>query len=272
MIKMQASKTDRVENQSTRRTDLMTQPVWQVAGLTDKGHKREENQDNFLISDDNHLAVVADGMGGVKGGALASHLVVRSLEESWKEDKPDLSTPDSVATWIETAVARANKAVIEAAQASNENKSMGTTVVVAVLDEQKQLHIAHVGDSRATLVRTSGEGGKRLTNDHSVVMEMHLRGQMTIEQCAQSPFKHLITRCLGHDEEVQADYQRMDVIAGDHIILASDGLSDVVSESEIQDIAGAKECPQEVCDILLETVLSRRAPDNVTIVTLTIKD
>lgn len=238
---------------------------WQVAGQTDRGVKRSDNQDNFFISEDRHVFAVADGMGGAKGGAMASSTAVESLRKSWDESLPDLNKPDQVRDWLLQAVIDANKAVREAAEASVDSKSMGTTIVIGVVDKLNVLHIAHVGDSRATLVR--GDDSNGLTNDHSVVMEMHLRGQLTKEQCAASPFKHLITRCLGHDENTQADYRRLDLKHGDRIVLASDGLSEVVEEKEIGRLMEALCDPEEVCRMLVNTVLDRDAPDNVTIVT-----
>ncbi|MGH9552335.1 MAG: PP2C family protein-serine/threonine phosphatase, partial [Terriglobales bacterium] len=122
------------------------------------------------------------------------------------------------------------------------------------------------GDSRIVLVR-DGEL-KLLTIDHSIVMEMYLRGQLTREQCRESRYKHLITRCLGRDESGEIDYATLEAQPGDCVVLASDGLADEVTEEEIGSIVSKCDGPQDVCDKLLENVLKRGANDNTTIVAI----
>jgi protein phosphatase len=239
--------------------------TWVTAGLTDRGLKRKDNQDNFFISQDKALLVVADGMGGASGGERASKLAVETIERLWEEDKPDINNAKSVETWIQNAVSAANTSVRTAALESRDSPNMGTTLVMAVLSENGHAHIGHVGDSRATYISTVAGAVEGLTSDHSVVMEMYRRGQLTKEQCRVSPFRSIITRCLGHDESVSADYCLKVMNFGDWLVLASDGLSEVVQEEEIKETVEKFECPEEACATLLEMVLSRNAPDNVTI-------
>ncbi|HEY9714739.1 MAG TPA: protein phosphatase 2C domain-containing protein, partial [Chroococcales cyanobacterium] len=163
----------------------MEKLTWQVVGLTDKGLVRSDNQDNFSVSSDSRVFVVADGMGGTAGGALASKLAVEEMEICRKEKAPDLSDHESVHKWLVDSIARANKKVKENAEKSKESSKMGTTIVAAVQSDDDTLHIAHVGDSRAYLVRD--DSGKLLTLDHSVVMEFYRRGQITMAQVQSSP-------------------------------------------------------------------------------------
>lgn len=249
-----------------RREDFMVNLTGKSAGITDVGLKRKDNQDNFFISEDERCAVVCDGVGGETGGALASRLAVETVETLWLSECPDLSDSEAVQAWIRRAVAEANTSVKQAADASEDKKTMGTTIVMAVLGEDGILHVGHAGDSRTTLVR---EGkAEVLTTDHSVVMEMHLRGQLTLEQCAVNPYRNLITRCLGHEENVEVDYSQKQLQSKDWIILCSDGLSEVVKPDELGPTVSKYNSPGDACEELLKMVLERGAPDNVTIIAI----
>lgn len=237
---------------------------WQVAAITDPGLKRDENQDNYFVSEDNRVLVVADGMGGMRGGSKASRIAVKAIKSFIEENKMDDSDQKKLAKWLVEAVANANTSVFEAAADDPEARDMGTTIVALVQTENGEIQIAHVGDSRAYLVRD----GKTivLTQDHSVVMEMVAQGKMTEEQLKTSPFRHYLTRCVGHKKKVEIDKTPTTVKPGDWLILSSDGLSGVVDDDEIADIVGTCDSPKEVCDDLLSETLARGAPDNVTII------
>ena len=242
----------------------MNKVEWQVAAVTDPGLKREENQDNYFVSDDNRVLVVADGMGGMRGGSKASRIAVTAIKTYIEENKMDDTDQKELAKWLVSAVADANTKVFEAAADDPEARDMGTTIVALVQSDNGDIQIAHVGDSRAYMVR----GGKTivLTQDHSVVMEMVAQGKMTEEQLKTSPFRHYLTRCVGHKKKVEIDKTPTSVQPGDWIILSSDGLSGVVDDDEIADIVGTCDSPKEVCDDLLSETLARGAPDNVTII------
>ncbi|MBX9952386.1 MAG: protein phosphatase 2C domain-containing protein [Candidatus Obscuribacterales bacterium] len=242
----------------------MVNLTWKSAGVTDVGLKRKDNQDNFYISEDGRCLVVCDGVGGETGGALASRLAVETVETLWLSEKPDMADVAAVEAWMRRAVAEANTSVKQAADASEDKKTMGTTIVMAVFGEEGLLHVAHAGDSRTTLVRDGK--AEVLTVDHSVVMEMHLRGQLTLEQCAVNPYRNLITRCLGHEENVEVDYSTKQLQDKDWIILCTDGLSEVVKPDELGPTVSNHTDPQEACAELLQMVLDRNAPDNVTII------
>ncbi|MGD9680901.1 MAG: Stp1/IreP family PP2C-type Ser/Thr phosphatase [Candidatus Obscuribacterales bacterium] len=242
----------------------MNQIVWQVAAVTDPGLKRKENQDNFFVSEDNRVLVVADGMGGMRGGSRASKIAVEAVSQMWDSKKPHDSDHAKIQQWLFEAVSKANELVYNAAAADPAVKDMGTTIVAAIHSGDGSLQIAHVGDSRAYLVRD----GKTivLTQDHSVVMEMVLQGKMTEEQLRSSPFRHYLTRCVGHKNKVEIDKTPAEIKSGDWLILSSDGLSSVVHDEEIAEIVTTCDTPKEACDDLLNETLARGAPDNVTIV------
>ncbi|HEY9788247.1 MAG TPA: Stp1/IreP family PP2C-type Ser/Thr phosphatase [Candidatus Obscuribacterales bacterium] len=239
---------------------------WKVAAVTDRGLQRSENQDNYYISPDNRVFVVADGMGGLRGGARASKLAVDAVESYWQKRPPDGSDRESLQNWLVDAVSEANSTVFNTASQDESVQNMGTTIVVAVQSDNGTVQIAHVGDSRAHLIRD----GKTivLTQDHSVVMEMLLKGQLTPEQFKTSPFRHYLTRCVGHSGKVEIDKTLVEIRPGDWILLCTDGLSAVVNEEEIVEVVDSVKDPAKVCAVLLEKTLAGGAPDNVTIVAI----
>jgi PPM family protein phosphatase len=242
----------------------MAKITWQVAGLTDCGLARKHNEDNYSISDDTRLFVVADGMGGTENGALASKLAVEEMTDYRQANQIDLEDPEAIKAWLTTSIGQANRRVND--EQARIQLQMGTTIVAAVQSDDGRLHIAHVGDSRAYLVR---EGvPKILTDDHSVVMEMFKSGKLTKEQLQYSPFKHLITRCLGHGVEVESDYNPLETQPGDWVIMATDGLSAVIDEEELAAIIQLSENPSQACKELVDRTIAGGAPDNVTVIVL----
>lgn len=242
----------------------MTKVTWQVASVTDPGIKRTENQDSLYISPDKRLLVVADGMGGMKGGGKASGLAIGAVEKLWNEKRPDDCDQALIQKWLVEAVSNANEEVFQAAAADPAVKDMGTTIVVAIHCPDGRVQIAHVGDSRAYLIRD----GKTivLTQDHSVVMEMVLQGRMSEEQLKNSPFKHYLTRCVGHKSKVEIDKTPAEIKPDDWLILSSDGLPAVINDEKLFDIVSGCKTPTQVCKKLLQATLDGGAPDNVTII------
>lgn len=239
---------------------------WRAAALTDAGCQRQRNEDNYYVSPDQRVFVVADGMGGAVGGAMASRLAVEAIEKLWNDRKPHANDREAIRQWLDEAVALANRSVWNVAEEDSSVRGMGTTVVVAVQSEDNHLQIAHVGDSRAYLLRN----GKPLvlTNDHSVVQEMVRAGRLTEEQARINPYKNLITRCLGHDLEVEIDQTPVEIKAKDWVVLCSDGLPTVLRDEEICAVLDKRQDPQGVCEELVKRTLDGGAPDNVTVVTV----
>lgn len=244
----------------------MNKLTCRVASVTDRGLSRPENQDSFYISPDERVFVVADGMGGVKGGAEASRIAVETIQELWKEDAPHPTDEAEIRKWLLDAVARANHNICDAADSKDSASRMGTTIVVAVQSDANEMHIAHVGDSRAYILK---EGRiSTLTNDHTVVMEMMRNNKLTEEQCRNSVYRHLLTRCLGHDRDVEIDHTDIKLSSGEWIILCSDGLSGVLTDEQILESMKNCDTAQDVCQKLLAKTLDHQAPDNVTIVAI----
>jgi len=237
---------------------------WRAAARTDAGCQRQRNEDNYYVSPDNRVFAVADGMGGAVGGAKASKLAVEAIEKRWKELPPPASDRESIQKWLLETVTLANQSVWHEAEEDSTVRGMGTTVVVAVQGEDNYMEIAHVGDSRAYLLRD----GKPtlLTNDHSVVQEMVRAGRLTEEQARINPYKNLITRCLGHEEKVEVDQTPVELKRGDWIVLCSDGLPTVLRDEQICDVVSTTHEPDGVCEELVKLTLDGGAPDNVTVV------
>ena len=237
---------------------------WRVAAVTDPGCQRQKNEDNFFVSPDERVFAVADGMGGALGGARASKLTVEAIESLWKSKPPHISDKEAIRQWLIEAVSAANRSVFHVAEQDASVRGMGTTVVVAVQSDDNYMQIAHVGDSRAYLVR----GGKPvlLTQDHSVVQEMVRAGRLTDEQARINPYKNLITRCLGHDDKVEIDQTPVEIRPNDWIVLCTDGLPTVLRDEQIGEAVENLDEPQRACEELVRQTLDGGAPDNVTVV------
>jgi PPM family protein phosphatase len=206
------------------------------------------------------LVVVADGLGGHAAGEVASRVAVEAALAEWSG-----GTPQAPRQALRNAVRAANVAVYDAAL-ERSRQGMGTTITALTVAGHEAL-IAHVGDSRAYLVRR-GEC-TQLTSDHSKVGEMLRMRLLTPEQAANHPARSMLTRSLGADPAVQVDLVNNDVARGDVFILCSDGLWDTVARSELAEIAGSLVGPSSgsavgVADTLVDLALKRGAVDNVT--------
>lgn len=239
--------------------------TWKAAALSDQGVKRQDNQDNFFISDDQRLFVVADGMGGALGGATASKLTVEAIGQRWNEAPPQ-DQPDQIKTWLEGAIELANETVFNHSSENPAVQGMGTTVVAAVQGNNGSVYIAHVGDSRAYRIRQGK--AEALTQDHSLVMELFRSGHITEAQMKESPFKSYITRCIGHKNKVEVDLKPADVKAEDWILLCTDGLTAVLQDDAIGDTVDEMKEPEAACQKLVELTIAGGAPDNVTVIAI----
>ncbi|MDP8949618.1 MAG: protein phosphatase 2C domain-containing protein, partial [Actinomycetota bacterium] len=216
-------------------------------GVTDAGKVRRNNEDALLIGEgkDETLFAVADGIGGFEAGEVASSIAVQAL----KELEPGAP--------FEAAIQEANRRILTIGRGDEKLSGMGTTIVAVRFggtQERPVAEIAHVGDSRAYLLR--GGDLKPLTEDHSLVAELVRSGELTRDQAAEHPQKNLITRALGAEDEVDVDTAVLPVEAGDRIVLCSDGLSDMVPEGQISEIlADSPDDPETPARRLLSAAL-----------------
>ena len=233
-----------------------------MAGVSHPGQVRGENEDCLVTKPNLGIAVIADGMGGHQAGEVASRMAV-DLITSHFETPPDAATPPDGNT-IARAIQLANTAIFDAANTRPDYQGMGSTVVVALFSGD-HLFIGHVGDSR--MYRLRNHTLTQLTKDHSVVQELVNRGLFTPEEARQSMAKNLVTRALGTDSVI--DVEITDTIAhpGDTFLLCSDGLTDVVSDSQISEIldtAGTN--INAAASRLVECANAQGGPDNISVV------
>lgn len=244
-----------------------------MAGLTDPGRLRQHNEDHVALHPEVGLAVLADGMGGHNAGEVASRLAVDAIIQHCLHAMA--TEPDPVAgqaakscsheqSALHTAVEAANTAIHEMARHNPECAGMGSTVVAAVFHNDG-LCVAHVGDSR--LYRFRDGRLQLLTEDHSVVQELLNRGLLTPQQARQSVSKNLVTRALGVDARVQPALGTHATEPGDLYLLCSDGLNDVLTDTQIESLLaayGAK--PDTVARRLVDAVNQAGGPDNISVI------
>jgi PPM family protein phosphatase len=242
-----------------------------AAGLTDVGRKRDHNEDSLLIDEDLKLFVVADGMGGHAGGGTASRIAVETIDTELRQVRSsqgsvlEARTPlqDSpVPEAIRAAVERACMAIYSKAQEDDRLKGMGTTVI-SLLMKDEQAFFAHVGDSRAYLIR--GDLIQQISEDHSLVNEQIKAGMITPEEAKHSKYKNIITRSVGFEEEVQVDVMGLLSEPGDVFILCTDGMANMMEDTEILEVV--RHVPlADVPKALVDLANERGGDDNITVV------
>jgi protein phosphatase len=232
----------------------------------DKGVVRNSNQDAFIagnISPEVTFAVVCDGMGGANAGNVASEIAVKTISEYLYNSYRDNMTPDDVEKIIKNAISSANYMIYDKSVKNEAFKGMGTTVTVALIKDKTAIY-AHVGDSRIYLV---SDQIKQLTKDHSMVQSLIESGKITAQDAKVHPRKNIITRALGVEEQVIADFGLMFLHDGDTLMLCTDGLTNFVSEDIILDTF-KKYDKSEICDKLIDLANEGGGGDNITVVTL----
>jgi len=241
-------------------------------GLTHVGRQRQHNEDAFLVEGDARLFLVADGMGGHAAGEIASRIAVDSINEFIVHTKEDDGTwPHAYdehykrsTNRLMAAVRMANTRVLEAMRKDARLRGMGTTVVACMADDTT-VSVAHVGDSRAYMIRDGQLS--RITNDHSWVFEQVQAGMLTEAEAEKHPLRNVITRALGGALQVTPDASEIDAKPGDVFLLCSDGLTGMVPESEILRVVTASSGDlRKACQQLIDAANERGGLDNVTAV------
>lgn len=224
-------------------------------GISKTGLVRQRNEDRFYAQ--GPLLIVADGMGGYTGGEYASTMVVDTIVEVVNE-ATEISTDV-----LQNAILQANRMVYEKSQSYKELEGMGTTAVVAYVQEDI-LYWAHVGDSRLYLY--GQEGLHRMTKDHSMVQQLVEAGTITEDEVIHHPKRNMLTRAIGVYETVEVDTGVVEVHQNDRILLCSDGLSGYIEESKIEQVLSKENNESRALEDLVHLVYDAGARDNVTIV------
>jgi protein phosphatase len=240
-----------------------------TAGLTHVGRQRQHNEDSFLVENTARLFLVADGMGGHAAGEIASRIAVDSISEFILHTKEDDGTwPHAYdehfkrsTNRLMAAVRMANTRVLEAMRKDARLRGMGTTVVAAIADGDV-MSFAHVGDSRAYLIRDNAL--TRITNDHSWVFEQVQAGMLTEAEAEKHPLRNVSTRALGGALQVNPDASEIQAKPDDMFLLCSDGLTGMVPEDEILRIVAENADPVVACQKLIDEANERGGLDNIT--------
>ena len=228
-----------------------------VGVRTDVGRVREGNEDSYLAEPP--LFAIADGMGGHSAGEVASETAVKVISDGAAQVSSE--DPRSLARLLNNA----NAAIYTKAQSDAALLGMGTTCTLLMAGEGIA-HIAHVGDSRAYRLR---EGAiEQLTDDHTLVGRMVREGQISAEEAQHHPQRNVITNALGLDSNIAVDLREIEAHAGDRLLLCSDGLSSMVSDSDIVTAANSAEDPQQAAEALVELALEAGGEDNITVLVI----
>lgn len=250
------------------RTDVRTQFV----ALTDPGIVRVHNEDSVAVSVDVGLALLADGMGGYNAGevasGLATALLLRDLEQDLLKCEPDVTlSAAQVHRMIQARVQQVNHAIFEAARENVQLEGMGTTLVMAYVHDA-HITLAHIGDSRGYRWRA----GKlvQVTRDHSLLQEQIDAGLLTPAEARYSQNRNLVTRALGVDPSVAAEINDFETQQGDVYLLCSDGLTDMVTDEQIEYVIGHESNLETCASCLVELANDHGGRDNVSVILIRI--
>jgi serine/threonine protein phosphatase PrpC len=259
-------------------------------GLTDRGLKRPSNEDQFAIvelartlavhhtsvpqakaqysSHRGHLFLVADGMGGHRAGKVASELSLLTVESFILNTLkhfycPEPAEDQHVLKEFQTALKHADARIFEEMEQHPELFGMGTTLTLAFAVNW-QLMIAHAGDSRCYLF--SGNQLHQVTRDHTVVAEMVRMGVLSVEAASRHPYRNVVTNVLGGEKPgVKVEMHKLDLEAGDVVLVCSDGLTGMVTDAEIAAILLKDQDPKRICEQLVAKAIERGGDDNITV-------
>ena len=224
---------------------------------TDVGLKRKINEDSLLAAPDRALWAVADGMGGHDAGEVASAMVVEALQRLPQSEDLDATVSAAI-----EALEGVNQELIRLARTQSSDRTIGTTIVGLTI-ANGGYRCFWAGDSRAYLLRNGDIA--RVSRDHSLVQDLIDAGMLTPDEAERHENANVITRAVGVAKDIRVDVVSGDVLPGDQFVLASDGLTRVVSDGELA-AELMRNDPDRAADVLIETVLRRGAPDNVSLV------
>lgn len=237
----------------------------EVGACSERGKVRSMNEDQYAIyklSSDTYVFIIADGMGGHQAGDVASNMAVDEVLAFLKENS--LKLEDDILDLIQNSIIYANEKIFSKSMEIEEYSEMGTTLTLGMICKN-MLYVGHIGDSRIYLIRE--EEAIQISKDHSLVAELVRNGKITKEEAQVYPYKNIITRALGTDNNIKVDLSKEKLYDGDIILLCTDGLTNLVNEHEISNI-----CSENLGDIsnvpetLVELANQRGGYDNITVI------
>jgi protein phosphatase len=240
-----------------------------IAGFTDQGKARSNNEDAVWTDPETGLIIVADGMGGHKSGEVASGMAISTIPEHFKQLTKAGSAGEiadnsfsAVTNRLGYCLKMANQMIFEASKRYPKDQGMGTTCTAAVIHDDR-VSIAHVGDSRCYLIRRGDM--QQLTDDHSLVMEQVRHGLLSKDDEAVQTGQNILTRSLGTSAEVKIDIDEHPVFPGDVLLLCSDGLGKELSDKEVLHVVNETPDPEQLAKRLIELANAAGGRDNVTV-------
>lgn len=229
--------------------------------ITDTGVTREMNQDYYFATDTNlgnlpNLFIVADGMGGHKAGDYASRHTIERVVASISRN-----SSEEPVTIIQEAISKANELLVAESNEDETKSGMGTTLVIATLVGDK-LIVANVGDSRLYVI---SDMFRQITRDHSLVDEMVRLGELNPSEARSHPDKNIITRAIGAQKNVKADFFEVELAKDDYVLMCTDGLTNMVRDEEILDIVRSEKEPEAIAHKLVRMANNNGGRDNITV-------
>jgi protein phosphatase len=239
----------------------------EFAALTDIGKKRDANEDFYYA--EYPLFIVADGLGGHQAGEVASSTAVRIFSEKIRSIYSNALKPDELLEHMRKALLDADEAIYKAGRSSTELKGMGTTITAGCFLDKK-LALAHIGDSRAYLLRE--EKLTKITTDHTYVQHLVDIGEIDEEEASVHPLRSALTQALGGEYKIKAQLKTINVKAGDIILFCTDGLYTMVSEERIKEILSESSKAEEKASKLVKEAIEAGGLDNITVIVIEIKN
>ncbi len=229
-----------------------------AAGLSHIGYFRENNEDSYFYDKDIGLFILCDGMGGHLAGEVASGLAVETVK---REVTAHLKEKEPVAV-LRQAIEKANLAIWQKSHEAEQFKEMGTTMTVALIDG-RVLIVAHVGDS-SLYVFDKDQCGK-ITHDHTLAETMR-KEMPEKDETEFNAYNHVLMRALGMEPQIRIDFFSRDLTGEETILLASDGLTDLLDQEEISELMRKPESVEEKAQTLVDAALAKGGYDNITVV------
>ena len=235
-----------------------------LCGITQQGKDRDHSEDAFYLADDAHLLVIADGMGGHRAGHVASRLAAETvveLVEAWQQEREPCDSAEAV---LVRAFDEAQRRVLEFGDWNPEYAGMGTTLTACLRDEGR-FTVCHIGDSR--LYRVEQRSGiERVTRDHTLVEVLVETGHLSEEEARVHERRNQILKAIGSESKQEADIYFTELVAGDGILLCTDGLWGVLADSELQEIVCTEGSARERAEGLVMRAHHNQGNDDVTVI------
>jgi len=238
-----------------------------IFAQTHRGRVRELNEDAVRISPERNLFIIADGMGGHNAGDVSSQKAVAEVDAYLNEERMAaiVGKNDEVRQALEDSIQTAHREIAAISEANLQFRGMGCTLVVAIIDGDN-LHIAHVGDSRAYISNRKNEHITLITTDHSYVMELVKAGKMTMEEARNTTLKNELTQAVGASDSINPDYNCHLLTPGDTLLMCTDGLWDLIPDATIHQILQEPASVKRIVKKLIKAANNAGGKDNITAV------